>query len=55
MLKITKQFILWSDKNMNRPIRNSAKALIIKDGKMLTIKLNDNGDVFYIMPTINLS
>lgn len=35
---------------MNRPIRNSAKALIIKDGKMLAIKLDDNGDVFYIMP-----
>jgi ADP-ribose pyrophosphatase YjhB (NUDIX family) len=35
---------------MNRPIRNSAKALIIKEGKMLAIKLDDNGDVFYIMP-----
>lgn len=35
---------------MNRPIRNSVKALIIKDGKMLAIKLDDNGDVFYIMP-----
>ncbi len=35
---------------MNRPIRNSAKALIIKEGKMLAIKLNDNGEVFYIMP-----
>ncbi|GGG70204.1 NUDIX domain-containing protein [Paenibacillus radicis (ex Gao et al. 2016)] len=35
---------------MERKIRNSAKALIIKDGKMLAIKLDDNGDVFYIMP-----
>lgn len=35
---------------MNRPIRNSAKALIIKAGKMLAIKLDDNGDIFYIMP-----
>ncbi|MFS0868623.1 NUDIX domain-containing protein [Paenibacillus xylanilyticus] len=35
---------------MERKIRNSAKALIIKDGKMLAIKLDDHGDVFYIMP-----
>lgn len=35
---------------MKRRIRNSAKALIIKDGKMLASKLNDNGDIFYIMP-----
>jgi len=35
---------------MERKIRNSAKALIIKDGKMLASKINDNGDVFYIMP-----
>ncbi|MFD2114808.1 NUDIX domain-containing protein [Paenibacillus yanchengensis] len=35
---------------MEREIRNSAKALIIKNGKMLAIKLDDNGDVFYIMP-----
>lgn len=35
---------------MERKIRNSAKALIIKDGKMLVSKINDNGDVFYIMP-----
>lgn len=35
---------------MERKIRNSAKALIIKDGKMLASKMNDNGDVFYIMP-----
>lgn len=35
---------------MERFIRNSAKALIIKDGKMLAVKINDNGDLFYIMP-----
>lgn len=35
---------------MERKIRNSAKALIIKDGKMLASKINDNGDFFYIMP-----
>ncbi|WP_082704138.1 NUDIX domain-containing protein [Paenibacillus pabuli] len=35
---------------MERKIRNSAKALIIKEGKMLAIKLDDHGDVFYIMP-----
>lgn len=31
---------------MNRSIRNSAKALIIKDGKMLAIKLQENGEVW---------
>lgn len=35
---------------MDRFIRNSAKALIIRAGKMLAVKLNDNGDIFYIMP-----
>ena len=35
---------------MERKNRTAAKALIIKDGKMLAIKLNDNGDAFYIMP-----
>lgn len=35
---------------MEREIRNSAKALIIKDGKMLANKMNEDGDVFYIMP-----
>ena len=35
---------------MERKIRNSAKALIIHDGKMLATKIDDNGDVFYIMP-----
>ena len=35
---------------MERRVRNSAKALIIKDGKMLATKINDKGDIFYIMP-----
>jgi 8-oxo-dGTP pyrophosphatase MutT (NUDIX family) len=35
---------------MSRLIRNSAKALIIKDGKMLAIKLQENGEVWYIIP-----
>lgn len=35
---------------MERKIRNSAKALIIKDGKVLTIKINDGNEEWYIMP-----
>lgn len=35
---------------MKREIRNSAKALIIKDGKMATIKIRDAGEEWYIMP-----
>jgi len=35
---------------MERKIRNSAKALIIKDGKMLASIINDKGNDFYIMP-----
>jgi len=35
---------------MERKIRNSAKALIIKDGKMLASIINDKGNAFYIMP-----
>ncbi len=35
---------------MTRRIRNSAKAIIFKDKKMLATKINDNGDIFYIMP-----
>ena len=32
-------------------IRNSAKAIIIKDGKLLTIKMQAfNGGIFYILP-----
>ena len=35
---------------MGREIRNSAKALIIKDGKMAAIKIRDAGEEWYIMP-----
>ena len=35
---------------LERKIRNSAKALIIKDGKLLASKINDNGNVFYVLP-----
>lgn len=35
---------------MERYIRNSAKALIIKEGKMLAIKIKDNDEEWYIMP-----
>jgi ADP-ribose pyrophosphatase YjhB (NUDIX family) len=35
---------------MERKIRNSAKALVIHNGKMLVSTINDNGDIFYIMP-----
>ena len=35
---------------MGRAIRNSAKALIFKNGRMAAIKIDDAGDVFYILP-----
>lgn len=35
---------------MNRQIRTAAKALIIKDGKMLAIKIKDGEEEWYIMP-----
>lgn len=35
---------------MDRKIRNAAKGLIIKDGKMLAIKINDGNEEWYIMP-----
>ena len=35
---------------MSRPIRPSAKALIIRDGRMLAIRLNDGQETFHIMP-----
>lgn len=35
---------------MERPIRNSAKALIIKDGKMAAIRVNDGEEEWFIMP-----
>ena len=33
-----------------RPIRNAAKALIIRDGKMLAIRITDGGETWHIMP-----
>ena len=35
---------------MERAVRNAAKALIIKDGKMLAIKISDGKEQWYIMP-----
>ena len=35
---------------MERRVRNSAKALIIRDGCMAAIKIRDNDDEWYIMP-----
>lgn len=35
---------------MERSIRNSAKALIIKEGKMLAVKIKDGTEEWYIMP-----
>ena len=35
---------------MQRPIRPSAKALIIRDGRMLAIRIQDGDEVFHIMP-----
>lgn len=35
---------------MPKPIRNSAKALVIRDGKMLALRLRDEDCEFYIMP-----
>lgn len=35
---------------MERQIRNSAKALIIKDGKMAAIKISAGGEEWFIMP-----
>ena len=35
---------------MHRQIRNSAKALIIRDGKMAAIRIRDGGEEWYIMP-----
>jgi 8-oxo-dGTP diphosphatase len=33
-----------------RPIRNSAKAIIIEDGRLLTIKNQDDEGFYYILP-----
>lgn len=35
---------------MERYIRNAAKALIIKDGRMLAIKINDGKEEWFVMP-----
>jgi len=35
---------------MGRLVRNAAKALIIKNDKMLVIKINDGKEEWYIMP-----
>lgn len=35
---------------MSREIRTSAKAVVIKDGSLLAIKLNDENEEFYILP-----
>jgi len=35
---------------MERKVRNSAKALIIQDDKMLAIKISDGKEEWYIMP-----
>lgn len=35
---------------MERAVRNAAKALIIKDNKMLAIKISDGKEEWYIMP-----
>ena len=35
---------------MARAIRNAAKALIIRDGRMLAVKISDGNEEWYIMP-----
>ncbi len=35
---------------MERAIRNSAKALIVRDGKMAAVKTRDGGEEWYNMP-----
>lgn len=35
---------------MERGIRNSAKALILRDGKLLALRMQDADGVFYILP-----
>lgn len=37
-------------KYMSRQIRTSAKAVIIQNGKLLAIKLNDGEEEWYILP-----
>jgi 8-oxo-dGTP pyrophosphatase MutT (NUDIX family) len=33
-----------------RPVRNSAKAVIVEDGRLLALKMNDEAGVYYILP-----
>ena len=35
---------------MERGIRNSAKALVIRNGRMAAVKIADNGEEWYVMP-----
>ena len=35
---------------MEREIRNSAKAVIIRDGKVAAVKIRDAGEEWYILP-----
>ena len=35
---------------MKLSIRNSAKAVIVKDEKLLTVKIQENGGIYYILP-----
>lgn len=35
---------------MKRQIRTSAKALIIKDGKVLAVKIRDENEEWYVLP-----
>lgn len=35
---------------MSRQIRTSAKAVVIQNGKLLAIKLNDGKEEWYILP-----
>lgn len=34
----------------SKPIRNAAKALVIRDGKMLAIRISDGDETWHIMP-----
>lgn len=42
-------FVKW-ERSRKRPIRNSAKAVIIKDGKLLAQKNKDDWGYFYLLP-----
>ena len=43
-------FFLKKGDYMERAVRTSAKALIIRDGRMLAVRLRDGVEVFHIMP-----